>query len=128
MKKIILILTFFLHSILFAECPHTFTCTQQGCVKVSDANCSLPTPLVSSQNSNIETNKFNPQGATFVTPYPLPPTKQNTYTSPAYGCAENGSCYGDISSVNGTPKTIQVDGYYRKDGTYVRGHYRSSGR
>lgn len=50
---------------------------------------------------------------------------------PAYaapGCAENGSCYGDTSSVNGMPKTIHVPGYYRKDGTYVRGHYRSRGR
>lgn len=40
-------------------------------------------------------------------------------------CAENGSCYGDISSYNGKPKTVSVKGYYRKDGTYVRGHYRS---
>ena len=41
------------------------------------------------------------------------------------GCAENGSCYGDISSITGRPKTISVGGYYRRDGTYVRGHYRS---
>jgi len=41
------------------------------------------------------------------------------------GCAENGSCYGDTSTVNGLPKTIHINGYYRKDGTYVRGHYRS---
>ena len=40
-------------------------------------------------------------------------------------CAENGSCYGDISSLTGRPKTVAVKGYYRKDGTYVRGHYRS---
>ena len=40
-------------------------------------------------------------------------------------CAENGSCYGDISDLTGRPKTTHVDGYYRKDGTYVRGHYRS---
>ncbi len=47
--------------------------------------------------------------------------------SSAYGCAENGSCYGDISPLTGNPKTIQVDGYFRSDGTYVRGHYRSKG-
>lgn len=52
---------------------------------------------------------------------PLP-----SYAGP--GCAENGSCYGDTSTVNGMPKTIHVPGYYRKDGTYVRGHYRSRGR
>lgn len=40
------------------------------------------------------------------------------------GCAKNGSCYGDISANTGRPKTTHVDGYYR-NGTYVRGHYRS---
>ncbi len=49
-------------------------------------------------------------------------------SSAAPACAENGSCYGDISDNTGRPKTIHVDGYYRKDGTYVRGHYRSSPR
>jgi hypothetical protein len=44
------------------------------------------------------------------------------------GCAENGSCYGDISPVTGRSKTVHVDGYYRKDGTYVRGYYRSAPR
>jgi hypothetical protein len=43
-------------------------------------------------------------------------------------CAENGTCYGDISEVTGRPKTVQVAGYYRKNGTYVRGHYRSAPR
>lgn len=49
-------------------------------------------------------------------------------TPPSYGCAENGSCYGDISSSTGRPKTVSVSGYHRKDGTYVRGHYRSRPR
>lgn len=40
------------------------------------------------------------------------------------GCAENGSCYGDLNS-SGVPKEVFVNGYYRSDGTYVRGHYRS---
>ncbi|MEY3623606.1 MAG: hypothetical protein RLZZ407_1165 [Pseudomonadota bacterium] len=40
-------------------------------------------------------------------------------------CAENGSCYGDVSTTTGRAKTVPVQGYYRKDGTYVRGHYRS---
>ena len=43
----------------------------------------------------------------------------------SYGCAENGSCYGDMSRHTNRPKTIRVKGYYRKNGTYVRGHYRS---
>src|SRR6185437_4479520 len=47
---------------------------------------------------------------------------QSSPTSVAPQCAENGSCYGDPNA-NGVPKTVHVDGYYRKDGTYVRGHY-----
>ncbi len=41
------------------------------------------------------------------------------------GVAENGSYYGQPNAV-GVPKTVHVNGYFRKDGTYVRGHYRSS--
>lgn len=48
--------------------------------------------------------------------------------SPSGACAENGSCYGDISPATGAPKTVAVRGYYRSDGTYVRGHYRSRPR
>jgi hypothetical protein len=54
-----------------------------------------------------------------------------SYDPPApvrYGCAENGSCYGDISPATLRPKTVSVRGYFRKDGTYVRGHYRSRPR
>jgi hypothetical protein len=43
-------------------------------------------------------------------------------------CEENGTCYGDISERTGRPKTVDVSGYYRKDGTYVRGHFRSPPR
>jgi hypothetical protein len=129
MKKIIIhFLLFFAGASCLAECLYTFSCTQQGCVKVTDANCSIPSPLTSNQNLNIETNKFNSQGATFVSANTKPNVTPSNYKSSPYGCAENGSCYGDISSVNGTTKTIQVNGYYRGDGTYVRGHYRSSGR
>lgn len=47
---------------------------------------------------------------------------------PTYGCTENGSCYGDVSSATGRAKTVAVQGYFRRDGTYVRGHYRSAPR
>jgi competence protein ComEC len=39
--------------------------------------------------------------------------------------AENGSRYGEISPATGKPKTTYVRGYTRKDGTQVRGYYRS---
>jgi hypothetical protein len=41
--------------------------------------------------------------------------------------AENGSYYGQPNQ-HGVPKTVAVKGYYRRDGTYVRGHYRSAPR
>jgi hypothetical protein len=53
----------------------------------------------------------------------LAPSPATPAASPL--CAENGSCYGDISDKTGLPKTVSVQGYYRKDGTYVRGYYRS---
>ena len=52
-------------------------------------------------------------------------TPSNATVGGGYPCAENGSCYGDISNITGLPKTIQVNGYFRNDGTYVRGYYRS---
>jgi hypothetical protein len=41
---------------------------------------------------------------------------------------ENVGCYGEGSENTGRPKTVHVSGYYRKDGTYVRGHYRCTPR
>ena len=43
-------------------------------------------------------------------------------------CAENGSCYGDISTETFRPKTVYVRSYVRRDGTYVRSHFRSPPR
>lgn len=49
-------------------------------------------------------------------------TPASTTYSPPVG--ENGSYRGQLNK-NGIPKTVHVRGYYRKDGTYVRSHYRS---
>jgi hypothetical protein len=60
-------------------------------------------------------------GSTAITAY-----EPVVLPAPVYGSvAENGSYYGQ-PNVNGVPKTVAVGGYYRKDGTYVRGHYRSA--
>jgi len=48
--------------------------------------------------------------------------KEIKYTTPT---AENGSYYGQLSTNTGNLKTVYVNGYYRKNGTYVRSHYRS---
>jgi len=39
--------------------------------------------------------------------------------------AENGSYFGELNQ-NGIPKSVHVDGYFRSNGTYVRGYYRSA--
>lgn len=61
-----------------------------------------------------------------------PPASVPSYAadtaSPRTGCAENGTCYGDISAATGRPRTVHVRGYTRRDGTYVRSHYRSRPR
>ncbi len=59
-----------------------------------------------------------------VPTYQVPPSA----VVPAPGCQENGSCYGDISPLTGMPRTVEVHGYTRKDGTYVRGHFRGAPR
>ncbi len=41
---------------------------------------------------------------------------------------ENNSYYGEISEATKRPKTVYVNGYYHKDGTYVKSHYRSPPR
>lgn len=57
----------------------------------------------------------------------IEPTVINEITVPeAPVIAENGSYKGEISKETGRPKDVAVKGYYRKDGTYVKGHYRSS--
>ena len=55
----------------------------------------------------------------------VPPAMPRELAPERVGCQENGSCFGDTSVATGRPKTVEVHGYYRKNGTYVRGHYRS---
>lgn len=65
-------------------------------------------PYTSTKSSSTEMGTNGPRG---------PPAVN--------GVAENGSYYGETSTTTGKPKTVEVQGYYRKDGTYVRGYYRS---
>jgi hypothetical protein len=95
------------------------------------ARSSVCDPLISQCNAATLTRQSQAQsesgstnGVTAESTYRQSPagTYQLT-TRPS--CAENGSCYGDISATTGRAKTTYVNGYTRKDGTYVRGHYRS---
>lgn len=76
-------------------------------------------------STQVQPGAHRAQSPTAVQPYTYP--SPGVIPPPSYypGCAENGSCYGDISTITGLPKTTHVGGYYRRDGTYVRGHYRS---
>jgi hypothetical protein len=76
----------------------------------------------SNTNSPKAKNKIVPHRPLVSSQY-KEPSQHYAKTSPS--CAENGSCYGDISDNTFRPKTTYVQGYYRKNGTYVRGHYRS---
>lgn len=72
-----------------------------------------------------KTLKKERHGFAFVSP--IPSVSDNLYKQNEnlkHHCAENGSCFNDISKLTGNHKTIHIEGYYRSDGTYVRGHYR----
>lgn len=142
-----LLLSFFVGSAY--ACPEQFVCTQAGCERVPVASCSSGgTPANPVHPSISGSTTFGPSHSALFSnrasaaaelpvervgevspPAAFQPLVQQP-PGPAYApsCAENGSCYGDISGVNGIPKTNHVNGYFRRDGAYVRGHYRSSGR
>ena len=120
------------------SCQFSFKCQGSICERVVPSSC---TPS-STSNAVVITSPpaASTLGAATASNLPVSPfvsgstevvksqdTLQSTPIS-GVGCAENGSCYGDISNINGMPKTNHVNGYFRRDGTYVRGHYRSSGR
>jgi hypothetical protein len=81
----------------------------------------LPPATVTSTRAQAVARTVQKEPAAFSTLL-----RQLTGSWPA--CAENGSCSGDLSAYTGRPKTVHVRGYYRKDGTYVRSHYRSRPR
>lgn len=122
-----------------ANCPDLIVCENGNCVGRPLPQCSAgstrltPIPEVRMHVPGSALLSTPPATQPILQPVPVPaspvviPPKANS--PPAFPlCAENGSCYGDISAVTGNPKTTQVQGYYRKDGTYVRGHFRSSRR
>lgn len=103
---------------------------------VAKANQSDPLPPVSSfidgppaslQNGASGMSSQIAGSNSTATPrtYSQPTYTRTTTPSTGYPfVAENGSYYGEPNA-NGVPKTVGVSGYYRQDGTYVRGYYRS---
>lgn len=70
-----------------------------------------------SPSFSSSTSTINSSSSSKVTS-PAPPTHSSSYIPVS-------SVYGEISEITGRPKTVHVNGYYRKDGTYVKPHYRS---
>ena len=112
-------------------CKTGFVRSQNKCVSKavasSIANQGSDTPLTGSIAASTKTFTSSQSTAQQSS---TNSSLQTTQPSSSYSraCAENGSCYGDISVNTGRPKTVRVGGYYRRDGTYVRGHYRSRPR
>jgi hypothetical protein len=119
-------------------CQFTFKCQGSLCERVQPSSCTpstatagvvITSPAVTSPIGVVAAT--NSPATSFVfRSSDVSKSPENLPSAPisGVGCAENGSCYGEISNINGTPKTTHVNGYFRSDGTYVRGHYRSSGR
>ena len=105
MKKLVLLSLLLANSLVWAD-ANLSTCELWG-VDYERCDKSLLT--------SYQINRINEEQA------------EDTVRASSAACAENGTCYGDINQY-GVPKTIHVKGYYRKDGTYVRGHYRGKPR
>jgi hypothetical protein len=74
---------------------------------------------------NVKGYAFNPY---FDNPYYVPSIKSDskiTSSQTSTSTQTNSSSYNSTSS---RPKTVNVKGYYRKDGTYVKPHTRSAPR
>jgi hypothetical protein len=87
-------------------------------------------PPLSYTRPSLPTYKRTKSPSAYKTPS-LPadkaPSRPSRYKPDPY-IAENGSYCGEISKRTNRPKNIYVQGYYRKDGKYVRGHYKSKRR
>jgi len=133
---IFLFFGFALEGVSAGSCDYVFKCSNGVCERVETTSCAASpstnaTVVAPPSNTIVGTaTAVGAAGSAVVVRQAEVSAPATTTTPPTYGvpCAENGSCYGDVSTINGMPKTIHVDGYYRKDGTYVRGHYRSRGR
>jgi hypothetical protein len=70
----------------------------------------------------------SPEGRTSALPAPTPGFNPLLVPSSDPAVAENGDIRGADNDGDGRAEPVHVRGYYRKDGTYVRGHYRARPR
>lgn len=77
-------------------------------------------------NNNIEYNNLSPLENNLQNENPTEFNPKNSSSLSDASFTATG--YGEISEITGRAKTVHVNGYYRKDGTYVKPHYRSPPR
>jgi hypothetical protein len=106
------------------EGPKTWTPLREEAAKAPQSESATPSinavvPAVATQRTSVV-----PPEAPPVVREATPPPSPSPAASSSGGASGNGSYYGEPNK-NGTPKTVPVQGYYRKDGTYVKPHYRA---
>lgn len=129
LRYILFLFLFLLAPSADADCPLQTKCENGSCERLAIPSCNEPnhvTVISAGDRTSIDDVQDTNQN-TSTTVLKNSTTTQQSANDNAHvrHCAENNSCYGDLSSVTGAPKTTHVHGYYRKNGTYVRGHYRS---
>jgi hypothetical protein len=85
--------------------------------------CTLVTPVFAGGKS-VSVRGYTRKDGTYVAPYTRSAPGSKSGYSSSY---KSSSGYSSGSDYSLPPSdSVKVDGYYRKDGTYVRPHYRSS--
>ncbi len=95
---------------------------------VADASNTVPIPTHDTGRANQEQRRTASTVDTSSAWKYSRPTPVPARTSTGFGTAENGDRPGVDNDGDGRVEPVHVRGYYRKDGTYVRGHYRASPR
>lgn len=108
-------------------CTSSYVCTASGCQKARQCTPTTNGGHVTTTSTPGASYRAVPSDGAATVIASTTSSAPASVPIPRYSCAANGSCYGDISAATGRPKTVEVHGYTRRDGTYVRGYYRSKG-
>ncbi|MGA4578032.1 YHYH domain-containing protein [Limisphaera sp. VF-2] len=116
-------------------CPYGWRNPASGIANNSQRLTDVSTSAIALPRAGAQTPVSGTTRAATRADYTVPPnTISPRLLSPSRALspvrpfvAENGSYYGQRNAY-GVPKTVYVKGYFRRDGTYVRGHYRSARR
>lgn len=109
-----------------ADTVGSFACKKVGFrSSMLDAKVPVPQRIVASQNTDEA--KPSEREQSIIAPTRLYRVAPTTKKRSGVGCQSTGA-YGETSCITGRPKTVKVQAYRRKDGTYVKSHHRSGRR